>query len=166
MHFFKAQLPEVDGIEIVRVDTLQGVLQYKRRGKDQKVRWAPPSALRRNDLILVDEGSQYDDKEWERFFTSIQEQPRSPFCAVDADFQQMQPVDSEVRCKAFCSLMETVVLETVYRSTDEEQLVFITRIRAEQPTRDRLMKYFGDRHRSAYTGRIRGRWYGAGQEEE
>ena len=151
VHFFKSQLPEVDGIENVRVDTLQGVLQYKRPGKDQKVRWAPPSALRRIDLILVDEGSQYDDKEWERFFQSIKEQPHSPFCAVIADFQQLQPVVAGGRCKAFCDMMESVVLDTVYRSSDEDHLLFINRIRAEQPTRSRLMEYFGDRHWSDHT---------------
>ena len=151
VHFFKSQLPEVDGIENVRVDTLQGVLQYKRPGKDQKVRWAPPSALRRIDLILVDEGSQYDDKEWERFFQCIKEQPHSPFCAVIADFQQLQPVVAGGRCKAFCDMMESVVLDTVYRSTDEDHLLFINRIRTEQPTRRRVMEYFGERHWSDYT---------------
>lgn len=113
VHFFKAQLPEVDGIENVRVDTLQGVLQYKRPGKDQTIRWARPSALRRIDLILVDEGSQYDDSEWERFFTSIQEQQHSPFTTVVADSQQLQPVVSSGLCKALGGRMETVVLETV-----------------------------------------------------
>jgi hypothetical protein len=126
-------------------------LQYKRPGKDQKVRWAPPSALRRIDLILVDEGSQYDDKEWERFFQCIKEQPHSPFCAVIADFQQLQPVVAGGRCKAFCDMMESVVLDTVYRSTDEDHLLFINRIRTEQPTRRRVMEYFGDRHWSDHT---------------
>ena len=69
VHYFKAQLPDVDGIENIQIDTIQGVLKCKRPGKDGKVRWAPPSALRRIDLILVDEGSQYDDTEWNRFYT-------------------------------------------------------------------------------------------------
>ena len=47
VHSFKSQLPEVDGIENVQVDTIHGVLRYKRRGADGKVSWAPPSALRR-----------------------------------------------------------------------------------------------------------------------
>ena len=64
VHSFKSQLPEVDGIENVQVDTIHGVLRYKRRGADGKVQWAPPSALRRIDLILVDEARQYDNKEW------------------------------------------------------------------------------------------------------
>ena len=43
------------------MDTIQGVLKYQRPGADGKVRWAPPTALRRIDLILLDEGSQYED---------------------------------------------------------------------------------------------------------
>ena len=91
----------------------------------------------------MDEGSQYDDSEWERFCTSIQEQV--------TDFQQLQPVVSGVRSKAFCGRMERVTLETVYRSASEEHLLFINRIRAEQPTRDRAVEYFGDRHWSGQT---------------
>jgi hypothetical protein len=151
VHHFKSQLPEVDGIENVRVDTIQGVLKYKRPGKDEKVRWAPPSALRRIDLILVDEGSQYDDQEWERFFTCVKEQPHLPYTVVVADFQQLQPVVSGGKCKAFCERMVTVTLDTVYRSTDEEHLLFQNRIRFEQPTRERLTEYFGDHHWRRYS---------------
>ena len=35
MHSFKAQLPELDGIENIRVGTIHGVLNYKRPGQDQ-----------------------------------------------------------------------------------------------------------------------------------
>ena len=63
VHQYKASLPDSEGVENVGVDTIQGVLKYKRPGPDGKVRWAPPSALRRIDLILVDEASQYDDRE-------------------------------------------------------------------------------------------------------
>ena len=52
VHSFKSQLPEVDGIENVQVDTIHGVLRYKRKGADGKVAWAPPSALRGIDLIF------------------------------------------------------------------------------------------------------------------
>ena len=97
VHQYKSQLPE--GTERVRVDTIQGVLNYKRRS-DGKVTWAPPSVLRRMDLILADEGSQYEDQEWERFFTSIKEQPHYPFVCTVADFQQLQPVNSGGLCSA------------------------------------------------------------------
>ena len=71
VHSFNCQLPEMDGIENVQVDTIHAILGYKRPGPDGKVVWAPPSALRRIDLILVDEASQYDNKEWKRFAQSV-----------------------------------------------------------------------------------------------
>ena len=56
------------GVENIRVDTIQGVLAYKRPGPDGRVQFSPPSALRRIDLFLVDEASQYGDQEWQDFF--------------------------------------------------------------------------------------------------
>ena len=53
VHAYKSKLPDRDGIENIRVDTIQGVLNYKRAGADSKVTWAPPSAMRRIDLILI-----------------------------------------------------------------------------------------------------------------
>ena len=58
VHSFKSQLPEVDGTENVQVDTIHGVFRYKRQGQGEQVQWAPPSALRRIDLIVIDEASQ------------------------------------------------------------------------------------------------------------
>ena len=58
---------------------MHGVLRYKRQGQDEKVQWAPPSALRRIDLILIDEASQYDKQEWEhtmRFATRWRPSPK------------------------------------------------------------------------------------------
>ena len=42
--------------------------------------------------------------------------------------------------------METVKLETVYRSSDEAHLIFLNSIRFKQPSREELLQYFGDRH--------------------
>ena len=151
VHAFKAMLPEVDGIENIQIDTIHGILNYKRPGSDGKVRWSPPSALRRIDLILSDEGSQYDNKEWERFFTSIREQPHLPYSVVVADFQQLQPVVSGGLCKEFCERMETVTLDTVYRTSDEEHLLFQNRVRYAQPSKAVLQEYFGERHWSQYS---------------
>ena len=92
VHSFKSRPPDSDGVSNISVDTIQGVLNYKRPGADAKVTWTPPSALRQYDLILLDEGSQYDDPEWNRAFTCIREQPHLPYVAVVADFQQLQPV--------------------------------------------------------------------------
>ena len=43
-------------------------------------------------------------------------------------------------------MMQTVELKTVYRSADPEHLLFLNRIRLEQPSRYALSDYFGDRH--------------------
>ena len=146
VHQYKSNLPERDGIDNIRVDTIQGVLNYKRRGADSKVTWAPPSALRRMDLILMDEGSQYEDQEWQRFYSSVKEQPHLPYVAVVADFQQLQAVVSGGLCQKFCEKMQSVELKTVYRSVDEQHLIFLNRIREKQPDRAMLEEYFADRH--------------------
>ena len=121
-------------------------MNYKRAGSDSKVTWAPPSALRRIDLILADEASQYEDREWDRFFQCLREQPHSPYCVVVADFQQLQPVVAGGHCRSFAQCMRTVELRTVYRTSDEQHLVFLNTIRTEQPERTRLVGYFGERH--------------------
>ena len=69
VYVFRSQLPEFDGVEKIAVDTIQGMLKYKRPGADSKVAFAPPSALRRIEVLLCDEASQYEDLDWERFFT-------------------------------------------------------------------------------------------------
>ena len=66
--------------------------------------------------------------------------------AIAADFQQLSPVVSGGLCEAFCNKMVSVEMKTVYRSTDPDHLVFLNRIRIEQPTREILTEYFGDRH--------------------
>ena len=120
VHAFKSTLPDVEGVERISVDTIHGVLNYKRPGSDSKVAWSPPSALRQFDLILMDEGSQYADQEWDRLFRCIKEQPHMPFLVVVADFQQIQPIKpkdadptEEAMIKKFCKKMPTVVLDTV-----------------------------------------------------
>ncbi len=140
VHSFKCQLPDVDGIDNISVDTIHGVLGYKRPGKDEQVRWAPPSALRRIDLILVDEASQYDDREWKRFAQSVSEQPHLPYVVVVADFQQLQPVVSGGLCKQMTATWPSVTLDTVYRPSEPDHLLFQNRIRDKQPTRQVQIK--------------------------
>ena len=135
VHSFKSQLPDVEGIENVQVDTIHGVLGYKRKGADEQVRWAPPSALRRIDVILIDEASQYDNREWQRFTQCVAEQPHLPYVLAVADFQQLQPVSDGGLCHQMLLSWPRVTLDTVYRSQDPEHLVFLNRIREQQPSR-------------------------------
>ena len=69
-----------------------------------------------------------------------------PCVAVVADFQQLQPVTSGGQCRAYCDRMQSVELKTVYRTADPEHLLFLNRIRMEQPDRQCLAEYFGARH--------------------
>ena len=111
VHQYKSKLPDIDGIDNIRVDTIQGVLNYKRPGADSKVTWTPPSALKRIDLILMDEASQYADTEFLRFVQSVTEQPHRPFTGIVADFQQLQPIESGARMAAYCKQFGTVQLK-------------------------------------------------------
>ena len=139
VHSFKSQLPDVEGIENVQVDTIHGVLRYKRPGADEKVQWAPPSALRRIDVILVDEASQYDNLEWKRFAQAVSEQPHLPYVVAVADFQQLQPVVSGGLCQEMLHRWPRIDLDTVYRTSDPDQLLFLNRIRERQPSRQALI---------------------------
>ena len=136
VHSFKSQLPDVEGIENVQVDTIHGVLGYKRKGADEQVQWAPPSALRRIDVILIDEASQYDNREWQRFTQSLAEQPHLPYVMAVADFQQLQPVSSGGLCQKMLAGWPCIELDTVYRTSDPPHLLFLNRVRERQPTRE------------------------------
>jgi hypothetical protein len=100
-------------------------------------------------LILVDEASQYDNKEWEEFYRQVREQPHLPYTVVVADFKQLQPVSDGGKCQHICETarnFDRVILDTVYRSSDEEHLLFLNRIRVEQPSKPVLREYFRGRH--------------------
>ena len=47
--------------------------------------------------------------------------------------------------------MQTVTLDTVYRTSDEEHLLFQNRVRYTQPSKPVLEEYFGERHWSQYS---------------
>jgi hypothetical protein len=146
----KLLLPDFDGVDRIHVDTIHSVLKYKRQ-KEKEVSWTPPSAFRKYEIIFCDEASQYDDLEWKRLFIALKEQPHLPYCVVVADFQQLQPVSGGGLCKKFCGRMETIQLDTVYRSQDPEHLLFQNRIRENQPDKGILREYFAERHWEGYS---------------
>ena len=69
-----------------------------------------------------------------------------PFTVVCADFQQLPPVGSGGLCRKFCERMQTIELDTVYRTTDPEHILFLNRICEKQPTKTILREYFEGRH--------------------
>ena len=141
----KELLPEFDGVDRIHVDTIHSVLKYK-RDRDNKVDFVPPSGFRKYEAVFCDEASQYDDLEWARLFKTVKEQPHSPYVVVVADFQQLRPLGNGCLCKRFCELMDTIELETSYRSQCEDHLLFQNRIRDVQPDRPTLTEYFHGRH--------------------
>ena len=119
-------------------------------------------------MLLCDEASQYSDADWGRFFVSVKEQPHMPFCMMVADFQQLQPVGGGGMCKQFCEKMQTVRLETVYRTSDEAHLLFQNRIREGQPEKEVRGHAIVFRRSALVRGRLvlgcmRRVWYGAWQ---
>jgi hypothetical protein len=75
------------------------------------------------------------------------EQPHRPFAGVVADFSQLPPVTSGGVCQTFCESMTNFVeLKTIFRSEDPAHLLFLNRIRANQPRKKILKEYFEDRH--------------------
>ena len=146
----KELLPEFDGVDRIHVDTIHAVLKYK-RDRDNKVDFVPPSGFRKYEVVCCDEGSQYDDLEWQRLFQTVKEQPHLPYVMVVADSQQLRPMSNGKMCRKFCERMETIELVTSYRSTCEEHLLFLNRIRDVQPDRSTLAEYFQERHWNDYS---------------
>ena len=147
VYSFKSSLPDVEGIELISVDTMAGLLCYQ-RPRDGKVRWCAPSALRKIDLILVDEASQYNDRDFLRFYPTIRQQPHAPVVVVVADFQQLQSVGpSDNSWRRWCHGLPNICqLGTIYRTCDPTHLQFLTKIRHSVPDRSTLMSYFGARY--------------------
>ena len=95
-------------------------------------------ALRRIDLILVDEASKNDNKERKLLAQSVAAQPHLPYVVAAADFKQLQRVVSGGLCQKMLSDWPCFALDTAYRTSDPEHLLFLNRIREEQPGRQTL----------------------------
>ena len=72
VHSYRDRLPDVDNIV---VETIQSGFAIQRQ-YDKLVDYAPPSRLRRYDLILVDEASQIEDQVATLLLMGIQELPQ------------------------------------------------------------------------------------------
>ncbi len=79
MHSYRDRLPETDRIV---VETIHSGFAIGRRA----VQYAPPTRLRRYDLILLDEASQVEDPVTERLFQGLQQLPQKPYVVIAADF--------------------------------------------------------------------------------
>ena len=138
VHQCKSRIPERDGVEPFRVDTIHGVLNYTRKGADSKVTRTPPFALRCIDFILCDEGSQYEESERERLFSCMREQPHKPFTVVVAEFQQLQPVGANACATACRQSSSRLYIAPLMRTASLFSMVSLTRAK--------LQEYLAERH--------------------
>jgi ATP-dependent exoDNAse (exonuclease V) alpha subunit len=126
------------------VETIHSAFQIGRNA-DKAVKYAPPSRLRRYDLIMLDEASQVDDEVCTRLFIAIRELPQRPFFVISADFQQLNPIGASKVVRELCKTVHTVDLVTVHRSKDDALLDFSNLVRMTQPSRQRVEDFFHGR---------------------
>ena len=117
MQNIKSKLSDMEGVERIRVETLQGVLNHQSFDLDDKATSASLSLLH-NHLILMDEGAQYADEVWDCFRRSVQAEPHMPFLVIGADFQQIhldKSIDTDLteesRIQKFCKDIPSVILD-------------------------------------------------------
>ena len=143
-HSYRDRLPESDRIVVETIHSAFAV----RRQHDQAVTYAPPTRLRKYDLILLDEASQVEDHVTQLLFMAIQELPQKPFVCVAADFQQLNPIQGGRLMQRLCADFQAIEMNTVFRTKDEDLLKFLSLVRCSQPTRADLASFFSGRHLS------------------
>ena len=113
---------------------------------------APPSRLRKYDLMLLDEGSQVDDSVWQLVSHAIAELSQRPVLGIAGDFQQLQPIkklQGESRLQQVCRELEAsdacIELKTIHRTKDPKLTAYLNHIRFEMPTRRYVQEYWGSK---------------------
>jgi len=139
VHRYRDRLPPTASIV---VETLHSALVIIREN-DAIVRYAPPSRLRRYDIIMIDEGSQIGDAVAERLLVALAELPQKPLIFIAADFYQLNPMQGGSRMLNYCAALPCIKMETMYRTDDEELLTFLNYIRKHQPSKCMLRDFFG-----------------------
>ena len=141
VHSYRDRLPDDDHIT---VETIHSSFCISRVA-DALVQYAPPTRLRRYDLILMDEASQVEDHIAQKLFMAIQELPQRPFVCICADFAQLRPIAGGKIMLDLCLKMPTVELQTLYRTKDPAMLRFLSHVRLEQPERAMLESFWQGR---------------------
>jgi len=117
MHSIKSKLSDMEGVERIRVNTLHGALNHQSPHRHDKIKRGSTSVLRQCELIVMDEGAQYADYDWDCFHSVIQAQLHQPFLVIGSDFQQNNSreaaLTAESRIRKFCKDIPSVVLDSV-----------------------------------------------------
>ncbi len=142
VHAYRDRLPETPHIVVETIHS--GMAIY--RNYDTVVEYAPPTRLRRYDLILIDEASQIEDKVATMVFVTIGELPQKPFVAVAADFHQLNPIAGGQMIRKICDNMPHVTLKTIFRTNDPELLGFLSEARTYQPRKPKIQSFFAGRY--------------------
>ena len=142
VHSYRDRVPDHPNIVI---ETIHSALVIKRQ-YDSAVQYAPPSRLRRYDLIMIDEVSQIDDELLEKLRMAISELPQRPVLLLSGDFYQLGPMAGQRAILQW--IYHDFTYETLtecFRTNDPTLRNFLTAIRSEQPSRDCLEEFFRGR---------------------
>ena len=148
VHSYKDRLPST---ELIQVETIHSGLKLYRDRDRELAQYSPPSRLRRFNLILIDEVSQVDDDVTRMLFMAFQELPQKPIVCLAADFRQLHPIEGGDLMFRMCSGFRQIVLQTVYRTNDDELLRFLSKVRTTQPPKSDVATFFEGRH---FTGTL------------
>ena len=110
------------------------------------MQYAPPTRLRKFDLILLDDGSQIQDDVGRKLFLAIQELPQKRFCVTAADFQQLNPISGGRIMRSLCQNFPCVSLQTIHWTSDSSLLIVCNLARTVQPPKTALINFFQDRN--------------------
>ena len=137
VHSYRDRLPETDKVVVETIHS--GFAIYRENDKD--VEYAPPTRLRKYDLLLLDEGSQVEDGVARKMFMAILELPQKPFCVITADFQQLNPVAGGSVIRGICDGLPQVELKTIFRTNDDELKKFCRVVRNTQPAKSSIVDF-------------------------
>ena len=144
VHAYRDRVPDHPNIV---VETIHSALVLKRH-YDENVQYCPPSRLRRYDLIVIDEVSQIDDYVLDKLRMAFAELPQRPLILFSGDFHQLGPMGTRSIIQWIVEQFELYTLTECHRTKDPALREFLTSIRMEQPSREMLVDFFGDRRLS------------------
>jgi len=131
--------------EHISIETVHSGFAIRRQA-DEVVQYAPPTRLRKYDIIFIDEASQIDDDIFKKIIIALRELPQKPVIVIAHDMKQLRPIGSGRMMASMLSRIKTQIeLTTIYRSNDPAHLLFLNTIRDGQPEKTLISQYFGAR---------------------